>query len=186
MKYFRHFSSSSARLARQKRSAFLPAPNDFSVITGNSTVDGLDRYQIEFLETAMWTKDCLEAMRDDAESLKLVAKPWTPPKGSLRVKTTTVYDYDVTLPDPDARNVEASLEVKLDDFWPSTGLSDAQRNKFLILVGDLYDPQNNVVKLECKRFEFRAQNVKWLSDTLDKIIQESKVCPFTLANRFRM
>jgi len=176
LKLARKFSSSSHQLARQKRSAFSPTPNDYSALTGNSSIDGLDRYQVEFLETAMWTREILEAMRDDAPTMQQWAKPWKRPGGSLRIKTTTVHEYDITLPDPDARNVEAVMQVDLDAFWTASGLTQAdQQTKFLILAGDLYDPRTNTVTLECSRFEFRAQNVKWLSDTLDKFIAEAKV-----------
>ncbi|KAF9131423.1 37S ribosomal protein S24, mitochondrial [Mortierella sp. GBA39] len=53
---------------------------------------------------------------------------------------------------------------------------------FLLLVGSRYNPVNNEIKMSCEKFQDRSQNFKWLSDTLDKLINEAKKEPESVSD----
>lgn len=68
---------------------------------------------------------------------------------------------------------------------------DVARHKFKLLAGVRWTPeppkdsgisadekngQHGFVKISCEDFPLPAQNLKWISDTLDRLIAESNVC----------
>lgn len=59
----------------------------------------------------------------------------------------------------------------------SLPLTNPELHKFLLLVGPRYDPVREEIKMSCEKFQDRSQNFKWLSDTLDKLLEESKKEP---------
>ena len=56
------------------------------------------------------------------------------------------------------------------------GLNDAERHKFLLLVGPRYDPYKDELKMSEDREQTSLENKKRLSDTLDKLLAEAKAC----------
>ncbi|KAG0369744.1 37S ribosomal protein S24, mitochondrial, partial [Gamsiella multidivaricata] len=64
----------------------------------------------------------------------------------------------------------------------SLPLTNPELHKFLLLVGSRYDPMKKVVKMSCEKFQDRSQNFKWLSDTLDRLINEAKNDPEAVAD----
>jgi len=67
------FSTSHASLARTppiagRRRA--DGGDAFKALTGNVNVDGLNRYELDFFETAKWTQNLLLKMRNDIPELQ--------------------------------------------------------------------------------------------------------------------
>lgn len=68
----RPFSSSTPASQRQRAGAteILKPGEDVSSVTGNPDEDGMNIYQLDFLETAAWTKDLLLKMKHHEHLLK--------------------------------------------------------------------------------------------------------------------
>ncbi|KAK0733272.1 mitochondrial ribosomal subunit protein-domain-containing protein [Lasiosphaeria miniovina] len=54
------------------------------------------------------------------------------------------------------------------------GLSEAQQLKLKKLAGPRYNPEKDIVKMSCERFEHQAQNKRYLGDTVSKMIETAK------------
>jgi len=54
-------------------------------------------------------------------------------------------------------------------------LTDLQRMKLKKLAGARYNPEKDIVKMSCERFEHQAQNKRYLGDTVQKLIEAAKV-----------
>lgn len=59
-------------------------------------------------------------------------------------------------------------------------LTETQRAKLVKLVGARFDPERGVVKISCEMFALQAQNKRYLSDLVDRLVLEAKVCLFDL------
>lgn len=53
-------------------------------------------------------------------------------------------------------------------------LTEAQRLKLIKLVGVRYNPDTDVVKMSCERFEAPAQNKRYLGDLVNKLLDEAR------------
>jgi small subunit ribosomal protein S35 len=53
-------------------------------------------------------------------------------------------------------------------------LTEAQRIKLIKLVGVRYNPDTDVVKMSCEKFEEPAQNKRYLGDLVEKLIKEAQ------------
>lgn len=53
-------------------------------------------------------------------------------------------------------------------------LTEAQRIKFVKLVGVRYNPETDLVKMSCEMFETQAQNKRYLGDLVDTLMAEAK------------
>ncbi|KXS09787.1 hypothetical protein M427DRAFT_38421 [Gonapodya prolifera JEL478] len=189
-----------------------PPEREIVDLTGNLAEDGLDRYQLDFLETAEWVKDVLLKMKNDAPTLaeKKQKAPFVPePSRIFTYHTTTTFDFDFTIPHhqhasgPD-RSVTVSFRVS--DAVAHLGLSKEQHHKLLLLVAGVaprgpesesdrpnlqpgalekiaqeaerktvsYDVDTDTATITCDTFAFKGQNKKWLSDTVDRLIEEAK------------
>ena len=62
------------------------------------------------------------------------------------------------------------------EFCPADlpGLTEAQRTKFIKLVGPRYNPETDVVKMSSEMFETQAQNKRYLGDLVDTLMVEAK------------
>jgi len=101
--------------------------------------------------------------------LSKLAKPFHPPSRAevLRFRYTTYFG--------EAHPAERKVVM---EFAPRdlVGLTEAQRGKLIKLVGARFDPARGVVKTSCEMFELQAQNKRYLSDLVDRLILEAKVC----------
>ena len=63
------------------------------------------------------------------------------------------------------------------EFSPAdlTVLTPAQQLKLKKLAGVRYNPEKDIVKMSCERFEHQAQNKRYLGDLVDKMITMAKV-----------
>jgi small subunit ribosomal protein S35 len=53
-------------------------------------------------------------------------------------------------------------------------LTEPQRIKLIKLVGVRYNPDTDVVKISCEKFEEPAQNKRYLGDLVEKLIKEAQ------------
>ncbi|KAI7818815.1 mitochondrial ribosomal subunit protein-domain-containing protein [Gamsiella multidivaricata] len=146
-------------------------------------ISNLEEYQFDDSTTAGY--DTLEAQREvrkylriakyEIPKLKAFVKPFQPPTKTqiLKFRTTT---YIGEVNHPAAPKVVLTVETQ------SLPLTNPELHKFLLLVGSRYDPMKKVVKMSCEKFQDRSQNFKWLSDTLDRLINEAKNDPEAVAD----
>ncbi|TPX65542.1 hypothetical protein SpCBS45565_g05086 [Spizellomyces sp. 'palustris'] len=148
----RNFTTTFASYARKKQTgAERRDENDFAALSGDTAADGLHRYELDFVETAKWTRDLLLKMKKDVEMLKGKHRPFSPPPTSHIV--TTYYDsytYDFTQPPPYSTKVTVQVKVG------TLPLTPAQRHKFLLLAGENYDPYSDVVAMSAETSEVAA------------------------------
>lgn len=55
-----------------------------------------------------------------------------------------------------------------------SSLTEPQRIKLVKLVGVRYNPDTDVVKMSCEKFEEPAQNKRYLGDTIEKLIKQAQ------------
>jgi small subunit ribosomal protein S35 len=55
-----------------------------------------------------------------------------------------------------------------------SSLTETQRIKLIKLVGVRYNPDTDVVKMSCEKFEEPAQNKRYLGDMVEKLIKEAQ------------
>lgn len=63
------------------------------------------------------------------------------------------------------------------EFAPSDlpDLTEAQQLKLKKLAGPRYNPEKEIIKMSCERFEHQAQNKRYLGDLVEKMIATAKV-----------
>ncbi|PYI22723.1 putative 37S ribosomal protein Rsm24 [Aspergillus violaceofuscus CBS 115571] len=105
----------------------------------------------------------------DMPSLSKLAKPFTLPPEThiLRFRYTTYLGEE----HPAQHKVVVELASK--DLTP-THLTEAQRQTFLKLVGVRYNPDTDIVRMSCEKFQHRAQNKRYLGDLIQTLIKEAK------------
>ncbi|KAI9008573.1 hypothetical protein DFJ74DRAFT_611529 [Hyaloraphidium curvatum] len=172
----RHFAS-SPRIAARKSPVGPRVDSDVEGLTGDPDKDGMNIYQIDFLETAMWTKELLLKMQHHEHLLKGLQQDDVPVDDAaiLTFKTTSVYDYDYTKPSPEAANKRVECTFQVSKLVAMQKWSGKQRHKLLLLCGEHYDPQTGTVTLSCEKFDERIYNKIYLSDTVDRLISEVRV-----------
>ncbi|KAI1306549.1 37S ribosomal protein S24, mitochondrial [Mortierella claussenii] len=141
-------------------------------------ISNLEDFQFD--DSATIGHDTLEEQREirkylritkyELPKLKEFVKPFQPPSKTqiLRFRTST---YIGEPNHPAAPKVVLTIDLK------SLPLTNPELHKFLLLVGPRYDPVKKEIKMSCEKFQDRSQNFKWLSDTLDKLINEAKKDP---------
>ncbi|KAK4946404.1 37S ribosomal protein S24, mitochondrial [Elasticomyces elasticus] len=103
----------------------------------------------------------------DMPLLNQFAKPFQPPTEAtpLRFRYTT-YMGEVH---PAAKKVVVQFCTK-----DLPNLNEAQRAKLIKLVGPRYNPDTDMVKMSCEKFEAAAQNKRYLGDLVNKLLDEAK------------
>ena len=66
------------------------------------------------------------------------------------------------------------LEFTVKELAASAGLTQVQTNKLIKVMGARYNPDKDLVKMSCEKFENQAQNKRYLGDLVNKVIAESK------------
>ncbi|KAK4150716.1 mitochondrial ribosomal subunit protein-domain-containing protein [Chaetomidium leptoderma] len=99
--------------------------------------------------------------------LSKLAKPFQPPTADevLRFRYTT---YMGEFHPADRKVV---VEFSPQDF---PGLNEAQQLKLKKLAGSRYNPEKDIIKISCERFEHQAQNKRYLGDLVDQMITTAK------------
>lgn len=65
------------------------------------------------------------------------------------------------------------VELSSKDLVPKH-LTEQQRLTFLKLVGPRYNPDTDIIRMSCEKFSARAQNKRYLGDTIKNLIKEAK------------
>lgn len=65
------------------------------------------------------------------------------------------------------------------------GLTLIERLKLIKLAGVRYNPDTDIVRMSCEMFEHQAQNKRYLSDLVDTLMVEAKVCCVDAPDRGR-
>ncbi|KAF9544012.1 37S ribosomal protein S24, mitochondrial [Mortierella hygrophila] len=136
----------------------------------DSSTIGYDR-----MEAQREVRKYLRITKYELPKLKAFVKPFQAPTSTqiLRFRTTT---YLGESNHPAGPKVVMTVDTK------SLPLTNVELHKFLLLVGSRYNPANNEIKMSCEKFQDRSQNFKWLSDTLDKLINEAKKEPESVSD----
>ncbi|XWW96378.1 hypothetical protein V2A60_004352 [Cordyceps javanica] len=98
--------------------------------------------------------------------LSKLAKPFELPKADqvLRWRYTTYMG--------EAHPAESKVVVQFTP--PDLGLTDVQTSKLRKLVGARLDPETDMVKMSCGRYEHQAQNKRYLQQLIGTLIAEAK------------
>lgn len=114
---------------------------------------------------------CLEAVPNaDASvpSLSLeLAKPFEPPTEQQPLR----WRYTTYMGEWHPAEKKVVVEFCPDDL----ALTDVQRRKLTKLAGARYNVEKGTIKMSCESFEHPAQNKRYLSDLIAKLIAEAKV-----------
>ncbi|CAG8498419.1 8608_t:CDS:2 [Ambispora leptoticha] len=154
-------------------------------------VERLDDYKFDDMTSA--GQDLLSAQREvrkylrktkyELPRLKKFAEPFNPPteKQILRFQR----EYLIGEKSPIKKKVK--LTFSLSDLITHANLTPAQAHKFVLLCGTHYSPPKSTTKFNkdefpyrgelkfvCEKFPYHAQNKKYLSDLLDRLIKEAK------------
>ncbi|KAK3295020.1 mitochondrial ribosomal subunit protein-domain-containing protein [Chaetomium fimeti] len=99
--------------------------------------------------------------------LSKLAKPFQPPTQEeiLRFRYTTYLG--------EFHPADRKVVV---EFCPTDmpGLTAAQQLKLKKLAGPRYNPEKDIIKMSCERFEHQAQNKRYLGDLVDKMVATAK------------
>ena len=96
--------------------------------------------------------------------------PFVPPPRSRPLR----FRYTTYMGEEHPAESKVVVEFKTSDLF----LTVVERRKFIKLVGSRYNPQTKMVKMSCEMFEHQAQNKRYLSDLVDKLLAEARVGTF--------
>ncbi|GLA49983.1 37S ribosomal protein S24, mitochondrial [Aspergillus niger] len=105
----------------------------------------------------------------DMPLLSKLAKPFTLPPESHILR----FRYTTYMGEQHPAEPKVVVELSSKDLTPKY-LTEAQRQTFLKLVGVRYNPQTDIVRMSCEKFPLRAQNKRYLGDTIKSLIKEAK------------
>ncbi|KAH8701922.1 mitochondrial ribosomal subunit protein-domain-containing protein [Talaromyces proteolyticus] len=105
----------------------------------------------------------------DMPLLSKLAKPFELPKENQILR----FRYTTYLGEQHPAEHKVVVELSSKDLVPKH-LSEAQRQTFLKLVGTRYNPDTDIVHMSCEKFSARAQNKRYLGDTIKSLIKEAK------------
>jgi small subunit ribosomal protein S35 len=72
-------------------------------------------------------------------------------------------------------DAKAVMTVKLDALCRVAQLDEKQRHKFILLCASHYNQATGELRFSCERFPTYNQNKRYLSDILDRVLDEVKV-----------
>jgi hypothetical protein len=121
-------------------------------ITGDIDKDGLNRYELDFMEQATVVKELLLKLQKDQFQPKKFEK-----KGSICLQVNSSFEFD-------KKSTEKSylLHVPLD----ALSIDKKQRHSLILLVGKRFDPYTN-------SFTLQGNSKPELQEILDKLLTES-------------
>ncbi|PYI12271.1 37S ribosomal protein Rsm24 [Aspergillus sclerotiicarbonarius CBS 121057] len=105
----------------------------------------------------------------DMPLLSQLAQPFTLPHESHILR----FRYTTYMGEQHPAEPKVVVELSSKDLTPKY-LTEAQRQTFLKLVGVRYNPQTDIVRMSCEKFSLRAQNKRYLGDTIKALIKEAK------------
>lgn len=97
-----------------------------------------------------------------------MAKPFTLPPETHILR----FRYTTYMGEQHPAEHKVVVELASRDLTPKY-LTEAQRQTFLKLVGTRYNPQTDIVRMSCEKFESRAQNKRYLADIVNALVKEA-------------
>lgn len=122
--------------------------------------------------TAVERRRIDQLTRISAYEMPLLAKfrqPYQPTESSKSPLKIT-YHTDFSDKSTNNNNRKVILTCQLADL----GLNQAQQHKFKVLAGNKFNFTTDTFKLKSEQFPEASQNVRWLVDTVNKLVNESK------------
>ncbi|KAI5818173.1 mitochondrial ribosomal subunit protein-domain-containing protein [Pyronema omphalodes] len=98
--------------------------------------------------------------------LSQLAKPFVPPTAATPLR----FRYTTYLGEEHPAESKVVVEFSVADL----GLNEVQASKLVKLAGVRYNPEKNTIKMSCEKFDEQAQNKRYLSDVVDKLIKTAK------------
>ncbi|EED17713.1 37S ribosomal protein Rsm24, putative [Talaromyces stipitatus ATCC 10500] len=105
----------------------------------------------------------------DMPLLSNLTKPFELPKENQILR----FRYTSYMGEQHPAEHKVVVELSSKDLVPKH-LTEAQRQTFLKLVGPRYNPDTDIVRMSCEKFSARAQNKRYLGDTIKNLIKEAK------------
>ncbi|KAL4887045.1 mitochondrial ribosomal subunit protein-domain-containing protein [Aspergillus karnatakaensis] len=102
-------------------------------------------------------------------SLSKLAKPFTLPPESHILR----FRYTTYMGESHPGESKVVVELSSRDLVPKY-LSEEQRQTFLKLVHTRFNPDTDIVRMSCEKFDTRAQNKRYLGDIIGTLIKEAK------------
>lgn len=139
----------------------------------------LHREVREYARIAAWDMPLLSSMlsRDaslcssvtDSALLADLSKPFELPKENQILR----FRYTSYMGEQHPAEHKVVVELSSKDLVPKH-LTEQQRLTFLKLVGPRYNPDTDIIRMSCEKFSARAQNKRYLGDTIKNLIKEAK------------
>ncbi|KAJ3193477.1 acetyl-CoA synthetase [Irineochytrium annulatum] len=146
----------------------------YKALTGSINDDGLNRYEVDLLETADWVKRMLLVMRDQhtvpeltEEQLAAREEAGKKPHPALIFTYPRIYTYDFTMDNAKHGDEGMCLLVHVSSLLKNE--SAAVRHKFLLLAGDRYNPYEDVVKLSRPPDDKVRDSLTWRSHAAERL-----------------
>ncbi|CDH54045.1 37s ribosomal protein [Lichtheimia corymbifera JMRC:FSU:9682] len=171
----RTFASTTIALAGRQGGRFRRPEKKYDV-------DHMEQFQFDdqttmghdLFENIRTVRQYLRKTEYELPKLKSFAKPFVPPKSDQILKLKS-HSY---LGEGHPVERKVVLSVKVTDLK----LSDSERHKFLLLAGPRYHVDTDELVLSSEKFPHRKQNKKYVRDTLDALLKESKNTNDTFAD----
>ncbi|KAL5606104.1 hypothetical protein BROUX41_006127 [Berkeleyomyces rouxiae] len=146
-------------------------PDDPETLT--HTIEG-DKFEENDISPLAHAK--LQELREEREYMRVMAwempllakfaKKFTPPSATqvLRFRYTNYMGEEHP----------AQSKVVVEFSTADLGLTPVQQRKLAKLAGPRYNPQTHLIKMSCESYPHQAQNKRFLSDQVDRLIAEAK------------
>ncbi|KAL4817558.1 mitochondrial ribosomal subunit protein-domain-containing protein [Aspergillus spinulosporus] len=105
----------------------------------------------------------------DMPLLSKLAKPFTLPPETHILR----FRYTTYMGESHPAENKVVVELASSDLVPRY-LTEAQRQTLLKLVGPRYNPDTDIIRMSCEKFDTRAQNKRYLGDLIQTLLKEAK------------
>ncbi|KAL4909037.1 hypothetical protein BDW74DRAFT_145844 [Aspergillus multicolor] len=105
----------------------------------------------------------------DMPHLSKLAKPFTLPPETHILR----FRYTTYMGESHPAETKVVVELASKDLVPKY-LTEAQRQTLLKIVGPRYNPQKDIIRMSCEKFDTRAQNKRYLGDLIGTLLKEAK------------
>lgn len=141
-------------------------------ITGDVDRDGVNRFELDTIETTLWTRSLLQAMKDDNKHLLLVGNKFTTPvTDPICIETQHSFTYDFSKP-PTGEDECATIHIKVDKL----NLTKIQVDRLVLLAGNTYSKELDLISMKSnKENATYEQNTNALFKTYTRLLDAAKV-----------
>ncbi|KAL1887683.1 37S ribosomal protein S24, mitochondrial [Ceratocystis pirilliformis] len=146
-------------------------PDDPETLTHSIEGDKFEENDISPLAHAK-----LQELREEREYMRVMAwempllakfaKEFTPPSPSQVLR----FRYATYMGEEHPAQSKVVVEFSTADL----GLTPVQQRKLAKLAGPRYNPQTHLIKMSCESYPHQAQNKRFLSDQVDRLVAEAK------------